>query len=169
MSTKKGFQEIIDFLTKNKNLKVEAILDQAKEMCSGKAGGGSRGDTWLKDDSGKAVAIKGYADGMWKPVVGKDAVAFSTKTGTGHGFNVDSKAGLKAWHARNKKATDLEKEMIAKLKSGEVKDVPAYMESIEKQVAAIKATPCVLDPVEGFKTKEEVIAHLQKQGIKVAA
>ena len=169
MTIKKQFKDVIDFLEKNKNLKIEQIIDQVTEMCSGKSGGGTRAETWIKDADGKCLAICGYADGRWKPVVGKHKVEFSTKTGTGHGFNVDSKAGLKAWHARNAKAKKVLDEMMTTLKSGTVKDVAKHIADHEKRANAIKAEPCVLDPVEGFATKEECIKALQAEGFKIAA
>ena len=166
MSTtvKKAYTEIVSLLEANKGKKVSEVLEQVIELASAKSGGGGAGTTFIKDATGKTVAILDYYFKRWMPLVGDKTVEFGAKQKTSTGFNSMSKLGVSEWTKQQRVAKQANADLLTKVAKGEVKpsDIAKEQEAIEKARASIVPTDV------GFATKEEVEAYLKKAGVKLA-
>lgn len=126
MAIKKDYVELVEFLTNNKNKKVETILDQVREMCSQKVELTSR-----KDDEGNVTHVFCYYHKVWEDVsqveYGKKASNKST------GLNTMCKVGLNAWSKQQRVAQKEKNDLLEKMAKGEVtqEEFAIELEAIE--------------------------------------
>lgn len=113
MAIKKDYQQLVEFLTNNKNKKVETILEQVREMCSQKVE-----LTFRKDDEGNVTQVFCYYHKVWEDVsvveYGKKASNKST------GLNTMCKVGLNAWSKQQRVAQKEKNDLLEKMAKGEV-------------------------------------------------
>ena len=161
---KKLFQPIVDLLEANASSPVSKLLPQIIELTAAKANR-SEGDTYVKDASGKPVAIFDYYFKRWMPLVGDKAVEFGAKAGTATGFNVMCKEGVSLWTKAQRDAKNASSELLKKVTSGEIKpsEIPAHQAKIEEGRKVIQKTTL------GFADAKELNAYLVKAGVKLAA
>lgn len=126
MAIKKDYVELVEFLTNNKNKKVETILDQVREMCSQKVE-----LTFRKDDEGNVTHVFCYYHKVWEDVsqveYGKKASNKST------GLNTMCKVGLNAWSKQQRVAQKEKNDLLEKMAKGEVtqEEFAIELEAIE--------------------------------------
>lgn len=113
MAIKKDYQLLVEFLTNNKNKKVETILEQVREMCSQKVE-----LTFRKDEEGNVTHVFCYYHKVWEDVsqveYGKKASNKST------GLNTMCKVGLNAWSKQQRVAQKEKNDLLEKMAKGEV-------------------------------------------------
>ena len=113
MAIKKDYVELVEFLTTNKNKKVETILEQVREMCSQKVE-----TTFKKDEDGNVTHVFCYYHKVWEDVsqveYGKKASNKST------GLNTMCKVGLNQWSKQQRVAQKEKNELLEKMAKGEV-------------------------------------------------
>lgn len=113
MAIKKDYQQLVEFLTNNKNKKVETILEQVREMCSQKVE-----LTFRKDEEGNVTQVFCYYHKVWEDVsvveYGKKASNKST------GLNTMCKVGLNAWSKQQRVAQNEKNDLLEKMAKGEV-------------------------------------------------
>lgn len=113
MAIKKDYLELVEFLTNNKNKKVETILEQVREMCSQQVT-----TTFRKDEDGKVTHVFCYYHKVWEDVsqveYGKKASNKAT------GLNTMCKVGLNAWSKQQRVAQKEKNELLEKMSKGGV-------------------------------------------------
>lgn len=170
---KSSHEGIYNYLRSNPDKKVKEIMPEIENLCFAKRGGNGQ-DSFIKDASGATVAIHTVIGDRWLPVVGSKAVAVSDKKGTNSGLSSYSKEGSKVYSMRlaaRKKAEEhneavrercMRHEIDIAQRDKELVDIAAINSSVPEGYAgnAFK---------EGFATKDEVVAYLKDEGVKVAA
>ena len=132
MAIKKDYVELVEFLTNNKNKKVETILEQVREMCSQKVE-----LTFKKDDEGNVTHVFCYYHKVWEDVsqveYGKKASNKST------GLNTMCKAGLNAWSKQQRVAQKEKNDLLEKMSKGVVtrEEFALELEAIETRRQSI--------------------------------
>lgn len=132
MAIKKDYVELVEFLTTNKNKKVETILEQVREMCSQKVE-----LTFKKDEGGNVTHVFCYYHKVWEDVsqveYGKKASNKST------GLNTMCKVGLNAWSKQQRVAQKEKNELLNKMSKGEVtqEEFALELEAIETRRQSI--------------------------------
>lgn len=132
MAIKKDYVELVEFLTNNKNKKVETILDQVREMCSQKVE-----LTFRKDNEGNVTHVFCYYHKVWEDVsvveYGKKASNKST------GLNTMCKVGLNAWSKQQRVAQKEKNDLLEKMSKGEVtrEEFALELEAIETRRQSI--------------------------------
>lgn len=132
MAIKKDYVELVEFLTTNKNKKVETILEQVREMCSQKVE-----LTFRKDEEGNVTQVFCYYHKVWEDVsqveYGKKASNKST------GLNTMCKVGLNAWSKQQRVAQKEKNELLEKMSKGEVtqEEFALELEAIETRRQSI--------------------------------
>lgn len=163
-NVKKAYQEIVNLLEANKDVKVSKILDQVITMAEAKVGGGGAGTAFLKNAEGETLAILDYYFKRWMPVVGELAVEFGAKAKTATGLNSMCKEGVSNWTKQQREAKNANATLLSKVASGEIAptDIAANQVKIEETRKAIAKTKL------GFATQDELLVYLKKQGFTAA-
>ncbi|NCB95310.1 MAG: hypothetical protein EOM35_02400 [Negativicutes bacterium] len=162
-TVKKAYQDIVNLLEANPDVKVSKILPQVIELAEAKNGAGA-GTAFMKDAKGNVVAVLDYYFKRWMPVVGSKAVDFGAKAKTATGLNSMCKEGVSHWTKQQREAKNANAMLLTKVASGEVKpaDIAKEQEKIEAARKAIVKTDL------GFATQDELLAYLKKEGFTVA-
>lgn len=132
MAIKKDYVELVEFLTTNKNKKVETILEQVREMCSQKVE-----TTFKKNEDGNVTHVFCYYHKVWEDVsvveYGKKASNKST------GLNTMCKVGLNQWSKQQRVAQKEKNELLEKMVKGEVtqEEFALELEAIETRRQSI--------------------------------
>ncbi len=161
---KKAYQEIVDFLEANKDVKVNKIFDRVVEMAAAKSSRSATGSTYITDKDGNPVAILCYYFKRWMPLVGEAAVEFGAKKSTATGLNTMCKEGVSNWTKQQRQSESELKGLLTRVASGELaaEDISSEQERIEAERKAIAETDL------GFATKEEVEAYLADNSVELA-
>jgi hypothetical protein len=132
---KKAYQSLVTFLETNKDKKVNTILDDIKDMCSAKTGGGggSNASTVLRDEEGNVTHIFCYYHKQWEPVSGESAVEYGKKLGSATGLNSMCKEGTSAWTKQQRQAKKAGEDLLTQVAAGEVApaDIAAHQADLE--------------------------------------
>ena len=126
MAIKKDYQQLVEFLTNNKNKKVETILEQIREMCSQKVE-----LTFRKDEEGNVTHVFCYYHKVWEDV---SAVEYGKKASNkSTGLNTMCKVGLNAWSKQQRVAQKEKNDLLEKMANGEVtqEEFALELEAIE--------------------------------------
>lgn len=155
MAIKKAFQPLIEFLEQNKQKNVNTILEDVKDMCSAKSGGGAV-NTVLRNDDKEVVAVFCYYHKQWELV---DEVEYGKKASSATGLNNMCKEGTSAWTKQQSVAKKANGELLKSVAALEtpaedILDEQAKIEEARKSVAA-------REDGHGFETADEVAAYLE--------
>ena len=139
MAIKKAYEEVWDFLNKNKSKKVSDILSSVEELCSAKSGGGSGEPTFLKDAKGNVTHIRCYYHKMWEPVnpdgKGDDKhIEYGKKSTSPTGLNNMCKEGVSHWTKQQRAAKAANEQLLQDVAAGKIKPekIPERQAEIEK-------------------------------------
>ena len=106
MSIKKPFVELVDFLTANKNKKVDTILQEVLLMAESK----KRDTTTIKDADDNVIAIYCYYHKQWELL---DNVPYGAKKSSANGYNTMCKVGVSKWTKAQSMAKKAKGQIIA--------------------------------------------------------
>lgn len=109
-TTKKAYVGLIAFLEKNKNKKVETILDQIKEMTQQK----NTLKTFLVNEKNEVVAIFCWYHKQFELL---ETVEYGAKASSATGFNTMCKVGVSKWTKQNKNVKAVEGVILAMLEN----------------------------------------------------
>ena len=90
LNIKKGHVEVVDFLTKHKNMKVEDILQQVLEMCESK----KKDSTIRKNDKNQITHVFCYYHKIWEDIT---ECEYGSKSSSHSGLNTMCKLGVNRW------------------------------------------------------------------------
>ena len=147
MTIKKQFIPLVEFLEKNKNKKVESILDSIISMVESK----KKDTTFIKDSKGNVIAIFCWYHKQWEIL---SEVKYGKKKNSTTGYNQMCKVGNSLWTKARNKAIKEKDELIVKVSKGEIdpSKLPQMMEDIEETRKKVDNT----NKPKGYKTEDEV-------------
>lgn len=131
MTIKKQYQELINFLQSNSDVKVSEIINEVKKMCESS----SNARTFVKDSDGNTVAIFCYFHKQWEFVSEVEYGKKSSNKATG--LNTMCKYGLKGWNQTQKELKNLESKLLTAVINGEV-ETDELQELKEQRSAQIR-------------------------------
>lgn len=154
VKVKKAYQEVVNFLRENENVKVKTILDRVIEMCTAKSAGGVATASH-RDENGNVVAIRCNFFERWFPT---SHVEFGRKEGSSTGFNSMCKEGANAFSKQQREFRAAKEALLAQVAAGEVAptEIQAKLEELE---VARKSIPAFSIPGMGWETLEECLAQ----------
>lgn len=158
---KKAYQQIVNLLEANPDVKVKTLLDQVRELASAKSAGGGASTTFHVDEATSQVtAIRCYYHGLW---MNPQIAEFGKKAGSASGFNPMSKDGLSKWNKQQSTYKKAKEQLLAQVATGEVQAA-----DIEAHLAAFEQAREQVIPREdgyGFATLEECLADNAARGL----
>lgn len=145
------YATLVAFLEANVDKRVRDILDEAKEMCSAKQGGGGGARSFHKIDDKVVAARCGYF-GTWYMV---DEVEFGAKASSASGLNTMCKAGTSAWTKQNSEYKKAREQLLDAVATGEV-----AIDDMQAKLAEIEAAKDLREdaPAGGYATLEALLA-----------
>lgn len=160
MAIKKTMVAIHELLAANKENTVGSIFDELTVLCStkGRASDGSGSvSTFIKDATGKTVAVFDYYFKRWMPLVGDAMVDFGTKASAASGYASMSKEGTSHWTKQQREAKNALANLLTRIEEGDlaltdIGDAKAEIEANRKVIVETEA---------GFATVEELTAYLE--------
>lgn len=163
MTIKKAYVDIVEFLKENADKKVKSILDDVISMASAQRA--SAETTSIRNSDGEVIAIRDAYSERWCALVGEQAVEFGIKANTSTGFNPYTKQALNQWNKQQREAKQAGADLLQEVAAGNVQptEINDKMAEIEAQRVA------VIDLGEGFDSKDDLLAYLEKEGVDVDA
>ena len=113
LSTKKAFQELVDFLQKNESKKVSTLMEQILEMTKQKASS----KTYLVDKAGNVVAIFCYYHKQWELL---SETEYGAKASSSTGYNTMCKKGVSLWTKQNNTIKSIGEQVLTMLEEGTI-------------------------------------------------
>lgn len=153
MTIKKAFQSVIAFLESNKDARVSKVLDQVKEMCSAKQGGGTTARSFYKVGEAVVAARCGFFELWFDPTV----VEFGKKAGTASGLNSMCKLGVNEWTSRNNAHKKGREEAFSQFTDNKI-TAEEFQTKLREIDAAKDAEKTLPEGVVGYATLDELLA-----------
>ncbi len=144
---KKSYIELVNFLNANKTKKVSDILVEVYELCESK----KQSVTFLKDKSGKVIAIFCYYHKQWELL--KD-VPYGSKKNSTTGFNTMCKVGTSKWTKAQRDAKTSQASLISDVVSEKVK--PKDLLKLQADIEAKRITIDKTNMPKGYKSIEDI-------------
>ena len=113
MNIKKNYEELVNFLTTNKNKKVETLLDEIYLMCESKV----KSTTYKKDEDNNIIAIFCYYHKEWEML---SEVEYGSKSSSTTGFNTMCKKGVRAWTKTQVELKKIDAKLLDMITNNEV-------------------------------------------------
>lgn len=113
MEVKKHYQELVDFLQANELKQVKTILDTVYSMTEKK-----RESIARYNDAGEVVEIFCYYHKQWENL---SSIEYGIKKGSSTGYNTQCRLGQRAYAKIHRASAEVDKEAIALLISGELR------------------------------------------------
>lgn len=148
MSIKKVYEELVQLLESNKDVKVKTILDKVYLLCESK----KPTTTHLCDKEGNVVAIFCYYHKQWELL---SEVEYGSKANSTTGFNTMCKIGTSKWTKAQRDADKAKSQMLADVASGKVE--PSSILKLSEDIEASRKVMDTTDMPIGH-TLEEVEA-----------
>jgi hypothetical protein len=161
---KKAYVGIVEFLKANDQKKVSTVLPHVITMCTARRTASA--NTFIKDTTGKVVAVLDSFYKKWMPLVGEQAVEFGVKAGTTTGLSDKCKDGNNEWTRLNRIRKNSIASMLDDLKSGDLE--PAGISDREVEIQKTFEDAIAASVTEkGFDDKEDVIEYLEGEGYEL--
>ena len=170
-SIKTVFQPVHQVLVANKDAKVGDVLPQILQLM---AAGGRAVDKAIKDTNGKVRAILSSYSGWYHIVEGAGAsevrevetstTGWNNMSQEEQGFYNAARLAYKKALRENEKANAHNTALLAEVAAGKVKP-----QDLQAKMAKVVDAEALLNPpldklTQGFKTRDECVAALKKQG-----
>jgi hypothetical protein len=148
MSIKKVYEELVQLLESNKDVKVKTILDKVYLLCESK----KSTTTHLCDKEGNVIAIFCYYHKQWELL---SEVEYGSKANSTTGFNTMCKIGTSKWTKAQRDAEKAKSQMLSDVANGKVD--PSTILKLSEDIEASRKLMDTTDMPIGH-TLEEVEA-----------